>query len=341
MKAIVTGGGGFIGQAIVRQLLAQSHDVVILARNRYPSLEQDGATSIVWDLSQPDLASLTDILAGADTVFHVAALAGFWGTRDAFITGNVTATQHLLNAAQAAAVPQMVFTSSPSVVFDGQHAGGMTEDQVSYPSVYYAHYPETKAIAERMVLNANRVGFVTCALRPHLVWGPGDPHLFPRIIQRAQRRRLIRVGSGTNLVSLTHIDHAADAHIRAAEALRTPSPAPAGKAYFITDGEPVALWPFIDRLLAALALPPIQREVSPVTAYRVGALCETLWKWLPLSGEPPMTRFVAKELASSHWYNINAAKKDFGYQPFRNQDEAFEDVVSHFRNQLATERTQR
>ncbi len=327
MKALVTGGGGFVGEAVVRRLLARGDEVTVLNRRRYPDLEAQGAAGVALDLATSDLEPA---LEGHEVVFHVAAKTGVWGRKRDFVAANVTATRRLLDAAQRAGVSRFVHTSSPSVTFDGADAEGVDEAAVGYPKHFEAHYPATKAAAERLALAAHRPGFSVCALRPHLVWGPKDPHLFPRVIDRARRGRLLRVGEGQNRVALTHVEHAADAHLKAADALG-PDGAAGGKAYFITDGSPVSLWTFIDRLLFALGLEPVRRSVSAKTAYRVGALLEALWRTLPLPGEPPMTRFVARELASSHWYDITAAETDLGYRPFLDIDAAFNEAAAAFR----------
>ena len=332
MKALVTGGGGFVGKAIIRKLHARGDKIYSVARGTYPELSAMGIHTKQLDLGLANVDTLSQILSegGIDTIFHVAAKAGVWGSKQSFVSANIDATHRLLKAAQAAKVPRFILTSSPSVTFDGKDAQGLSEAEAKYPEKFSTYYPETKALSEKMVLEANHNHFATCALRPHLVWGPGDPHIFPRIIQRARSRRLVQVGSGQNLVDLTFVEHAAEAHILAADKL-SPSSPHAGKAYFISDGQPVNLWSFIGRILQSLDLPPIQRKISAPFAHKLGAVCEGLWKLIRLPGEPPMTRFVAKELASSHWYNISAAKTDFGYTPNIDLDQAFKDTINSFR----------
>ena len=330
MKALVTGGGGFLGRAIVEMLRVRGDTVTVVARRKYPEIEALGVKLVRTDLSDPTQDALAAALSEVDVVFHVAAKTGVWGRYSQFVASNVHATANILETSRRMGIKRFVFTSSPSVTFDGQDAEGVAESDIGYPDKFEASYPETKAIAERMVLEANNTEFATCALRPHLVWGPRDPHIFPRIIARARQGRLRRIGSGQNQVALTYIDHAADAHLRAADALY-PNSVVAGKAYFITDGSPVNLWAFIDRLLLAMNLKPIQREVSQASAHRIGMILEHIWRTLRLPGEPPMTRFLARELATSHWYDISAAHRDFGYQPFRNLDVAFDETVRALR----------
>jgi nucleoside-diphosphate-sugar epimerase len=199
------------------------------------------------------------------------------------------------------------------VVFDGKDVEG-GDESLPYPAHYEACYPQTKAQAERLVLAANSPSLATVSLRPHLIWGPGDNHLVPRIVAKARSGRLRRIGNRPCLVDTVYVDNAARAHLLAADRL-APGSQVAGRAYFISNGEPVPLWDMVNRILIAAGLPPVTRSISPGLAYAAGAICEGLWMLLPLPGEPPMTRFVARELATAHWFNIDAARRDLGYAP--------------------------
>jgi nucleoside-diphosphate-sugar epimerase len=324
-RALVTGGGGFLGHAIVARLRAEGHAVRSLARGRYPEVEALGAEQVQHDLADP--AGLQAHLDGVDVVFHAASRTGVWGSREAFFRANVDGTRHLLEAARAAGVRRFVYTSSPSATFDGRDAEGATEADCPYPTHFHAPYPESKAEAERLVLAANGPALATTALRPHLIWGPRDPHILPRLVSRRRQGRLVRVGPGTNKVGICYIDNAAVAHLQAAAVLQPGSPN-AGKAYFLHDPEPVLLWPWIDQLLVAVGLPPVQRSVSPGVAMALGGLLEWVWRTFQRPGEPPMTRFVAAELASSHWYDLSAARRDFGYAPVVGPDEGLRRAVA-------------
>jgi nucleoside-diphosphate-sugar epimerase len=156
---------------------------------------------------------------------------------------------------------------------------------------------------------------MTVALRPHLIWGPGDPHLVPRILARARSGRLRIVGEGRNRVDMVHVENAADAHIAAESALRAPESPAGGKAYFITNGEPVVLWDWINGLLSGLGESRVTSRVPLGVATAIGAACEAAWRILRLRGEPPMTRFIAAELARDHWFDITAARRDLNYAP--------------------------
>lgn len=311
MKALVTGGGGFLGGAIVRLLRQRDWAVRSLTRTAYPWLDELGVEQSLGDIADPEAADRA--AAGVDVVFHVAARAGVWGRKADFVATNVTGTEHVLAACKKHGVRRLVYTSTPSVV----HAGGDLEgvdESVPYPKHYEAYYPETKAAAEQAVLAANGPELATVALRPHLIWGPGDPHLVPRIIARARAGKLRRIGTRPVKVDVTYIDNVAEAHVLAAEKLDIGS-ASAGKVYFISNGEPVELWPFLDRILAEAGLPPVSRSVSAWKARFAGRVLEWVYWLLRLPGEPPMTRFVANQMSTSHWYNIAAARHDLGYEP--------------------------
>lgn len=317
MTALVTGGGGFLGGAIVRMLRERGDAVCSFTRSRYPWLDEIAVDQVLGDLA--DLAAVERAVAGCDVVFHVAAKAGVWGRYEDYHTTNVVGTENILAACRNTGVRRLVYTSTPSVV----HAGGDIEggdESLPYPDHFEAPYPETKAIAEKAVLSANGPDLATAALRPHLVWGPGDPHLIPRILARAKAGKLRRIGDRDPLVDVTYVDNAAEAHIRAACKL-APGSVVAGKAYFISNGEPVGLWAFINRVLDDNGLSPVTKTISVRKAKLAGRVLEWWYRTLRLAGEPPMTRFVADQLSTSHWYDISAARRDFNYEPRVSTDE--------------------
>jgi len=310
-KAIVTGGGGFVGLAVVRALLAGGVEPAVIGRNHYPAVADLGVRQFCGDIR--DRAFLRATLAGYDTVFHVAAKAGIWGPRLSYYSVNVSGTENVIDACRYNNVPALVYTSTPSVVFNGSDLAGVDET-TPYATRFLCHYAETKVIAEKMVLAANSKELATVALRPHLVWGPGDTNLIPRLVERGRLGLLKQVGDGKNLVDVTYIDNAAIAHVLAAENLAT-SKSAAGKAYFISQGEPVALWGFINELFRMLNLPPVTKSVSYGKAYMAGLVLEGLYRTLRLQEEPLMTRFLAEQLARSHWFSMDNARLDLGYKP--------------------------
>ncbi|MBN2024136.1 MAG: NAD-dependent epimerase/dehydratase family protein [Pirellulales bacterium] len=312
MNALVTGAGGFLGQRLVERLVARGDRVRALVRRESAEPFTPGVESVRGDLTDPQ----TSLRAcrGIDCVFHAAAVTNLWGPWSHFHRNNVLATRHVVRACLAEGVARLVFTSSPSVVFDGTDQCGIDET-APYPARWLSHYPRSKALAEEHVLSANGSGGLrTCALRPHLIWGPGDRHLIPRLVERARAGRLCRVGDGQNRIDVVYIDNVVDAHVRAADALAAGSPV-AGRAYFLSQGEPVNCWQWIDAVLALAGLPPVERAVSFRAAWRVGTIAEWSWRLLRLRGEPPMTRFLAAQLARSHYYDLSRARRDLGYCP--------------------------
>jgi len=306
---LVTGGGGFLGKAIVIRLVERGCRVRSLCRRQYGALSALGVEQIQGDICDPELVEKA--CRGVDLVFHTAAKAGIWGNTSDFYNINVTGTENVLKAIGRSGNVRLIHTSSPRVVFHGHDLAGVDES-VPYPVRYSADYPATKAQAERLVIQAAANGLPAIILRPHLIWGPGDNHLVPRIVKRA--RQLRRVGNGRNMVDTIYIDNAADAHILASECLVT-NPALSGKKYFISQGEPVLLWDMINDILTAAGKSPVQGHISKRSAWVAGALLEFIYKRLGLPGEPRMTRFLAEELSTSHWFNIRAARKDLGYTP--------------------------
>jgi 2-alkyl-3-oxoalkanoate reductase len=328
VKALVTGGNGFVGKAIAQLLLARGDEVRSVARSDAPELRALGIDTHRGDIADEAVAKRA-VEGGIDVVFHVAAKAGVWGPREEFERSNVVGTERLVRAAREAGIRRFVFTSSPSVVFGGHDLEGVDES-VPYPETYSADYPRTKAQAERFVLAQNDKDFATVALRPHLVWGPGDQNLVPRIVSRAWKRKLRKVGNGHALVDSTYIDNAAFAHLDAADSLEPFAPH-AGRAYFISNGEPVAVGLLIDRIVDAAGAPPTTKTVPLKLARVVGAVSELVYRGFRLPGEPLMTRFLAEQLATAHWFDISAAKRDFGYEPRVSIDDGMDKLRDYLR----------
>jgi nucleoside-diphosphate-sugar epimerase len=311
MKALVTGGGGFLGSAIVRQLRTRGDEVRSFSRGDYPELRALGVELIQGDLA--DLNAVVKAAQGCDIVFHVAAKAGIWGPYQEYHRANVIGTQNVITACQSHSITRLVYTSSPSVVFNGRDMENVDET-APYPGHFEAYYPQTKAEAEKLVLEANHEKLATVALRPHLIWGPGDNHLVPRIVARGKTGALRQIGRKPLLVDCIFVENAAHAHLLAADRLR-PGSVIAGKAYFISQGDPRPLWDLINMILKAAGVQPVTRHISPQLAYTAGWIYETGFRMLRKESEPPMTRFLARELSTAHWFNISAARRDLGFEP--------------------------
>ena len=327
MRVLVTGGGGFVGGAIVSQLLARGDEVVSFARGDYPALAALGVRVVRGDLA--DAEAVHDAASGCEAVFHVAALPGVWGPAARYEAVNLRGTENVLAACAAHGIQRLIYTSTPSVVHAGDDVEGV-DHTAPYAEHFLTHYPRTKAAAERKVLAAHGAGLHTVALRPHLIWGPGDNHLIPRVISRAQAGRLRLVGGGLKKVDASYIDNVADAHLAALDALTGPDAPCAGKAYFVANDEPRPQREFINGFLAAAGLPPCTKTISPGAAYAAGAVLETVFGMFGVKSEPPMTRFVARQLASAHWYDLSATRRDLGWAPRVSVDEGMRRLAAAF-----------
>ena len=312
MKALVTGGGGFLGLYIVEQLRAAGHAVRVFSRGHYPALTAMHVETQQGDLR--DARAVERACAGIDAVFHVAAVPGVWGSWDSYHGINTTGTLNIISGCRRFDIQRLIYTSSPSVVFDGSdHINA--DESLPYPTNWLCHYPHSKALAEQAVLAADDPnGLRTVSLRPHLIWGPRDNHLIPQLIQKACAGRLRQVGRGNNVVSISYVENAAAAHVQVEESLRNSRTA-AGRAYFINEPDAVNLWDWINLILARAGLPPVTQRISATMAWYVGSVLEAAWKVSGRKHDPPMTRFVAAQLSVSHSYSIAAAQRDFGYKP--------------------------
>lgn len=337
MRALVTGGGGFVGKAVVKALLKRGDEVVAFQRGSYPELEEVGARCVRGDLC--DKESVKAAVKDVDVVFHVAAKTGFAGSADEFEAINVGGTENVVEACLENGIEHLVYCSSPSVILDGKDHR-LADESVPYASHFLAHYPRTKAEAERRVLAANgRAGkggkaLHTCALRPHLIFGPGDEHLMPRLIARAKAGRLRIIGDGENEVDWTYVDNVAHAHLLAADALLSSEKKPAGKPYFITNGEPVKAWPWFNEILEALGLPRLTRKVPLGVARFVGKTFDATWRAFGLRGEPPLTEFAAVQVATSHTFRLENARRDLGYEPVVSLKEGLARTIPWLKAQL-------
>ena len=311
MKLFVTGGGGFLGLAILRQLYAQGHDMVSFSRGNYPALDQLGVTHFQGDLSEYSV--LKQAMMGCEAVFHVAAKTGIWGKYEDFYLANVKGTENVLQACSELGIRNLVFTSSPSVVYDGKDSEGHNEN-LPYPPKYNAHYPQTKAIAEKLVMAANGTSLKTVSLRPHLIWGPGDRHFIPRLFEKSKAGKLCILGTSLNRVDCIYIDNAANAHLQAFTQLLLDPTKVEGKTYFISQGEPIPIAELINQLLATGEFPPVAKHLSPGIARFAGRILEKTYSIFRISAEPAITLFLAQQLSTSHWYDISAARQDFGYE---------------------------
>ena len=312
MKALVTGANGFLGSYLVRHLLDRGYEVTAMTRRRDEAL-----SSLNVKTASGDVRNFDNVLAactGQDVVFHTAAISGIWGPWKRYYTTNTIGTRNVVDACVQTSVRKLVYTSSPSVTFNGDHQTNVDET-APYPKQWLCHYPHSKALAEQHVLQANdQHDLLTCALRPHLIWGPGDRHLIPRLIDRARNKQLRRVGDGANLVDTIYVENAAEAHRQAAEALENNSPV-CGRAYFISQDDPVNCWEWINDILHMAGIPRVRQSITFRWAYRLGYVLENWHELINSDKEPRMTRFLAAQLAKNHYFDVSRAKRDFGFSP--------------------------
>jgi 2-alkyl-3-oxoalkanoate reductase len=311
MNILITGAGGFLGRHLAAALLSRGHKVWNFSRKNHPQLQDMGVDTICGDLQ--DEAAVSAAFKGMDVIFHVASRVGIWGDYSDFYQTNVIGTENVIKACRANGVSKLLYTSTPSVVFDAGDICGADETK-PYSNKFHGNYAKTKTIAEQMVLRANDEKLSTVALRPHLIFGPDDPHLIPRLVDAAKKGRLKIVGTGKNLVDVTYIQNAVDAHILAFEKL-SPHSKLAGQAYFIGQERPVVLWDFINEILMRHNLTKITGKVPAGAAFYIGLFFECWYRFFRINGEPPMTRFVSLQFSRSHYFSHQKAKNDFGYEP--------------------------
>ena len=329
-QVLVTGGGGFLGRHLVELHVQRGDHVRSFSRGSYDFLEHSGVQQLQGDLR--DAKAVAAACQGVDLVHHVASLAGIWGRWKDYLAINVDGTQHVLDGCRAAGVSQLVYTSSPSVTFDGSDQCGVDES-VPYAKRWLCHYPRSKAMAEQLVLSSDDASLLTCALRPHLIWGPHDNHLLPRLLDRARQGKLRRAGEGKNVVDTVYVENAAQAHLLAADRLTAESPI-RGKAYWITQAEPVNCWDWIDQLLACGGVAAVDKSISAGLASSVGGMLELFYRLLPLPGEPSMTRFLARQLSTSHYFNTDRARTELGYEPAVSTSEGLRRLTAHLQSTI-------
>jgi nucleoside-diphosphate-sugar epimerase len=309
MNILVTGGGGFLGSAICAQLLERGHEVTAYQRSGCPGLEQAGARVVQGDIT--DAGLLRKAAKGADAVIHTAAKAGLSLNYDDYYRANVLGTENVIEACRKNTIRKLVFTSSPSVTHaDGDIEGG--DESLPYAKRYNSPYPATKALSEQEVMAANGSDLQTVSLRPHLIWGPGDNHLLPNLLDRAKSGKL-KLPGPDKLIDTVYIDNAARAHLLALGKLITHPDVIGGKTYFISNDEPLSQREVIGGLLKAAGMEVDIQAVSPGLAITAGTLIESAWKFLRLKSDPPLTRWSAEHLSTAHWYDISAAKRDLDY----------------------------
>lgn len=326
MKVFLTGGGGFLGLATARALVAAGHEVRSFSRGAYPALEALGVAHVRGDLSVE--ADVVKAAEGCDAVVHTAAKAGVWGPYEEFWRANVLGTRHVIAACRAHGIARLVHTSSPAVVHAGGdiHAG---DETLPLTARFWTHYQETKTWAEREALEARSDTLAVAALRPHLIWGPGDPHMTPRILSRIRNGRLALPGGGENIIDTLYVDNGADALVCALERLEPGAPCDGGR-YFITNGEPRPLEEMVLGIARAAGVEARVVNVPMPVARAAGALLEGAYRFAGVKAEPTLTRFTVEYLGTTHYFAIEAAKRDLGWAPKISVEEGLERLRRSF-----------
>ncbi len=322
MKVLVTGASGMLGRAVATGVALAGNEVRTFQRG--PSgLAVSGIEDIRGSLT--DGAAVTHAVQGMDAIVHLAAKVSLAGEAAEFDAVNVGGTRDLLAAARAAGAARFVYVSSPSVAHAGVSIVG-DDARVADPGHASGDYARTKAIAELLALAADAPGFAVVAVRPHLVWGPGDTQLIARIVDRARRGRLPLLGDGAALIDTTYVENAASAIVAALGR----APQVHGNAYVVTNGEPRPVADLLAGICAAAGVAPPTWRVPAGVARAAGSLIEAAWRLRPGTDEPPMTRFLAEQLSTAHWFDQRRTRADLQWQPAVSLDEGLARLAASY-----------
>jgi nucleoside-diphosphate-sugar epimerase len=324
VRVLATGASGLLGREVVRLLVRRGHSVTTFQRR--PS-GISGATDVRGSVT--DEAAVRAAVQGAEAVIHLAAKVSFTGRAAEFDEVNVEGTRRLLRLARAAGVRDLVFVSSPSVANSGAAIAGLGAEPAD-PARALGEYSRTKAEAELLALAADAPGFRVAAVRPHIVWGPGDTQLVERVLQRAGRRRLPLLDAGAALIDTTYVDNAASAIVAALDRMDHVH----GRAVVVSNGEPRPVGELLAGICAAGGVPAPSWAVPGAVARAAGAVVERLWTWAGRKEEPPMTRFLAEQLSTAHWYDQRETRELLDWTPSVSLDEGLARLAEHYGRNL-------
>jgi nucleoside-diphosphate-sugar epimerase len=315
----VTGATSLLGATVAERLIARGDDVVALQR---------GAGDERWlqvrgDIRDSDVVDRA--MAGADAVVHAAARVSVVGDWDEFKSINVLGTQNVVKAARTHGVRRLVHVSSPSVAHFGEPLVGADADPAD-PDRAHGHYARSKAMAEQLVLSDRDDDLGVVVVRPHLVWGPGDTQLVGRIVERASSGRLVLIDGGTALIDTTYIDNAADALVAAVDRVQDVS----GEVFVVSNGEPRTVAELLTRICLAAGVPGPTRSVPRALASGAGAFVERAWSASGRDGEPPMTRFLAEQLSTAHWFDQRRTQERLQWVPRVSLAEGFDRLAASY-----------
>lgn len=315
VRVLVTGASSLLGGAVACRLQARGDDVTVFQR-RPAEVSAQGCRQLLGDVT--DAAAVRQAAHGQDAVVHLAARVSVTGPWAAFEEVNVDGTANMVAGARAAGVARLVHVSSPSVAHSGRALVGAGAEPAD-PVGASGHYARSKALAEQLALASDGPALAVVAVRPHLVWGPGDTQMVGRIVQRARAGRLALVGDGAALIDSTYVDDAAAALVAALDR----APQAHGQALVVTGGQPRPVAEVLARICRAAGAPPPTRRVPLGVARIAGAAVEAVWAFSRRSDEPPMTRFLAEQLATAHWFDQRLTRALLGWAPEVGLDEGF------------------
>jgi 2-alkyl-3-oxoalkanoate reductase len=325
MRVLVTGASGMYGGGVARALVGRGDEVTVFQRR---PAARAGARELLGDVTDP--SAVARAVDGQDAVVHLAARVSVVGEWPAFEQVNVTGTSTLLDAAREAEVGRFVFVSTPSVAHRGEPLVGAPAEPAD-PDHARGHYARSKAMAEQLALAADRGeaerGMAVVAVRPHLVWGPGDTQLIGRIVERARNGRLALIDHGAALIDTTYLDNAVDATVAALDRAETIH----GRAFVISNGEPRTVREILTEVCRAAGIAPPRRRVPFRLAHLGGAAAEALWRRLGREDDPPMTAFLAEQLATAHWFDQRETTNALAWTPRVSLDEGFDRLAQSYR----------
>jgi nucleoside-diphosphate-sugar epimerase len=326
VKVLVTGASSMIGRSTVERLLARGDQVTTLQRNPAGDrAEGSSATEVLGSVTDGD--AVARACEGQDAVVHLAAKVGVTGTWAEYEDTNVGGTAQVIRLARQAGAGRFVHVSSPAVAHGGDPLIGAAADTAD-PSHTRGHYATSKALAELHALDTSREQMPIVAIRPHLVWGPGDTQLVGRIVERARQGRLALVGSGTALIDTTFVDNAADALVAAVDR----APQLGGRAFVVSNGEPRTVHELVARIVAAAGLDWAPRRVPATVAKGGGSIVERVWDRTGRTDDPPMTSFLAEQLSTAHWFDQRTTREALGWQPAVPLADGFKRLAAWFRS---------
>ncbi|WP_127127103.1 NAD(P)-dependent oxidoreductase [Georgenia sp. SYP-B2076] len=322
MKVLVTGASGMLGREVAVALLARGDEVTTLQRR--PSALA-GARDVRGAVDDPGVVA--EATRGQDAVVHLAAKVSFAGALAEFERTNVDGTRLLVDAAREAGARRFVFVSSPSVAHTGTSIVGEAAG-VAQPARARGNYARTKAAAELLALGADALGFAVLAVRPHIVWGPGDTQLVQRVVERSAAGRLPNLDAGAALIDTTYIDNAVSAIVAGLDRAEQAH----GEAFVVTNGEPRPVAELLAAMCHAGGVPAPRWAVPGAVARAAGAVVEKVWAVRPGRDEPPMTRFLAEQLSTAHWFDLRRTREALGWEPTVSLDEGFTRLADYYRN---------